>query len=868
MPNIEPTYLRHVYDGLRKGALNKENPSSLPYGLIGLYEQEFLQNIPLNKRFKVLNLLGVWALLKRPVSLGFVTHVLGTEEVLILEFIDEFSSWFNSPESGRYQLYHERLRIFVLSKLSDIEIGGITDRLLSALNGGEKSGELKEYYLHHYIDHLITACYFGGKHTDYLKRIVEQDDFWDKSFLDLNSIQPAIENIRNIITYSVYSGDWQMLNRCAELILFLGQKNDILCEDLLAEEKIDKEAIELCFDSISSSFDRLRFVSIATLKIIESTTESEIDQEWLEQLWIQLVGYVESEYVNGALILPYWAKIKLEKTAESLQMDSLSIVLEELDFDDVESLEEREFEFVYLTEDIEDYSDHDRKALASLMAELRNRKVDFLKAFRYIDTPNLMDRDELICRATLECIEGDYKANFDWIEWLLIESEFEIGEHAPPDEKYFSKNLLGVIIQRSDIDHLRRIECLIDKKTDVYQSIKLELRNWISDQYQVLFEQEKSISVLNKFAQALDSEDDFSEWKSAWYKRKNIPINLNELPPAYRLDALHKDSHSRNELTLEKVDTLLKDLDNDIISKSEYLAETSVKFYKENIQFSKELINAAWDLIAATSDWASIYAKAEVLAAGLNFMDENWMSVRIRIFESEFIELAEEEEFITNSLETFYYYKPYRFSDQNMLMLVSKSPSTIQFLKRIGEDGLARAFENEKNEQFIANQAEVSSSFREFWKTVRHFFNSDGIGVYIEEFWSLFDGNEEIFLSITAEDVRILNVISRKVEQHVPIENYLKYSWRLRKYQDRIQIPDDWEFGSKKGFPAMLSEKTTDKETVCSAVFSRPRESLELTTTSINAVGYMLKEIMSNRGLVNDVKSFIELRTEVLQKHT
>ena len=165
-----------------------------------------------------------------------------------------------------------------------------------------------------------------------------------------------------------------MLNRCAELILFLGQKNDILCEELLAEEKIDKEAIELCFDSISSSFDRLRFVSIATLKIIESTTESDIDQEWLEQLWIQLVGYVESEYVNGALILPYWAKIKLEKTAESLQMDSLSIVLEELDFDDVESLKEREFEFVYLTEDIEDYSGHDRKALASLIAELRNRR--------------------------------------------------------------------------------------------------------------------------------------------------------------------------------------------------------------------------------------------------------------------------------------------------------------------------------------------------------------------------------------------------------------------------------------------------------------------------------------------------------------
>lgn len=866
MSNLEPTYLRHVYDGMRKGALNKENPSSLPYGLIGLYEQEFSQNIPLNRRSKVLNLLGIWALLKRPVSLGFVTQVLGTEEVLILEFIDEFSSWFNSPEGGRYQLYHERLRIFVLSKLSDIEIAGISDVLLSALNGGENSGELKEYYLHHYIDHLITACYFGGKYIDYLKRIVEQDDFWDQSFLELHSTQPAIENIRNIIAYSVYSEDWHMLNRCAELILFLGQKNDILCEELLAEEKLDKEAIELCFDSISSSFDRLRFVSIATLKIIESTTESEIDKEWLEQLWIQLVGYVESEYVNGALILPYWAKIKLEKTAESLQMDSLSIVLEELDFDDVESLEEREFEFVYLTEDIEDYSDHDRKALASLMAELRNRNVDFLKAFKYIDTPNLMDRDELICRATVDCVEEDYKAYFDWIEWLLIDSEFEIGEHAPPDEKYFSKNLLGVIIQKSDVNHLNKLKRLVHE-ADFDPDLKMELSNWISDRYQLLVESEKSLVVLNQFSRTLDSDFEVSLWKSPWLLENKVPVALEELRPSYRLDTLLTASNFIKELRFERVDELLKDLDNDKISKSEYFAETAVKLYRKNIPLSKELINRAWDLIAKTSDWASIYAKAEVLAAGLNFMDENWMSERIRSFKSEFTELAEEDEFITNSLDTFYYFKPYRFSDQNMLELVSKSPSTIQFLNRVDKNGLAKAFENEKNETIISNQAKVSSTFREFWKSVRQYFNSDGVGAYIEEFWSLFDGNEMIFLSITAEDVRIIDVISRKVDQHFPIENYLEYSSRLRKYQDRIRIPDDWEFGSKKGFTAMLSEKTIDKETVCGSILSKPRNNLELTTTSINAVGYMLNEIMSNRWLVNDVKSFIELRTEVIEKH-
>lgn len=866
MTNIEPSYLRYVYDELAKGGLNPENEAALPQGFISLYEQEFNQWISVRERKKHLHQLTFFALFKRPLSIQLASTLQGIKEQELYNLINRYSGWFNSPESGKYQLYHERLRIYFLSKASDNEVDACNDILVGTLKYSNQDQELRRYYLNHYLDHLTDLSYQNLGYRNHLNEIIFNDEFWNTSFRELQSTQPAIENIRNIVSYSVYSGDWQMLNRCAELILFLGQKNDILCEELLAEQKIDKEATERCFDSISSSFDRLRFLSLVTLKIIESVAESNIDKDWFEQLWIQLVGYVKSEYVNGALILPYWAQMKLEKTAESLQLDSLSIVLGELDFDDVESLEGREFQFVYLTEDIEDYSDHDRKALASLMGELRNREVDFLKAFRYIDTPNLMNRDELICRATLDCIVEDYKACFDWIEWLLIESDFEIGEHAPPDEKYFSKNLLGVFIQKSDINHLNKLERLVHE-ADFYPDLKMELRNWISDRYQLLDESEKSFVILNQFSRTLDSDFEVSSWKSPWFIENKVPIDLEELRPTYRLDALLAAPNVNKELKFETVDDLLKDLNNDKISKSEYMAETAVRLYHENIRLSKELINKAWGLIAATSDWASIYVKAEVLAAGLNFMDEDWMSERIQSFESEFNELAEEDEFIANSLETFYHFKPYRFSDQNILKLVFKSPSTTQFLNRVDEDGLAKAIENEKNEQNIANLAKVSSTFREFWKTVCLYFNPDGVGGYIEEFWSLFDGNEKIFSSITAEDVRIIDVISRKVNQHFPVENYLKYSLRLRKYQDRIRIPNDWEFGSKKGFPAMLSEKTIDKETVCSAIFSSPRENFELTTTSINAVGYMLNEIMYNRVLVNYVKSFIELRTEVMQKH-
>ena len=47
--NLEPTYLRYVYDSLNKGSLNAENAAALPQGFIGLYEEEFEHSISVNE---------------------------------------------------------------------------------------------------------------------------------------------------------------------------------------------------------------------------------------------------------------------------------------------------------------------------------------------------------------------------------------------------------------------------------------------------------------------------------------------------------------------------------------------------------------------------------------------------------------------------------------------------------------------------------------------------------------------------------------------------------------------------------------------------------------------------------------------------
>lgn len=46
MQHLEPTYLRYVYDGLGKGTISSNNPTSLPFGFIGLFEDEFSSSKP------------------------------------------------------------------------------------------------------------------------------------------------------------------------------------------------------------------------------------------------------------------------------------------------------------------------------------------------------------------------------------------------------------------------------------------------------------------------------------------------------------------------------------------------------------------------------------------------------------------------------------------------------------------------------------------------------------------------------------------------------------------------------------------------------------------------------------------------------
>jgi len=163
--NLEPTYLRYIYDGLIKGSIHPENAAELPDGLIGMYEEAFDERTSAVERQKLLQRFAIWALLKKEVSAAFVAEILGETEDDIQDFISNYSAWFNSPESGKYQLYHERLKVYLLQKLSEEEIHSLHEKIIKRLEKAivaQKADEFEWYGLEFLTSHLSIAAMLNG----------------------------------------------------------------------------------------------------------------------------------------------------------------------------------------------------------------------------------------------------------------------------------------------------------------------------------------------------------------------------------------------------------------------------------------------------------------------------------------------------------------------------------------------------------------------------------------------------------------------------------------------------------------------------------------------------------------------------------
>jgi tetratricopeptide (TPR) repeat protein len=181
--SIDPTYLRTIHNGLLSGSVHKDNASALPTSLVGMYEEASPPVANVKERTKFLEFFAVWALLKKEVSMGFVVPLLaGWTEEQVIDYIAQYSKWFNCPVSGKYVLYHERLRTFVLQMVSHNHFTKCNEVIIQQCQSAlqvKAIDDWERYALEYLSTHLLIQA-MDSKDAGALKALSYNTVHWNR----------------------------------------------------------------------------------------------------------------------------------------------------------------------------------------------------------------------------------------------------------------------------------------------------------------------------------------------------------------------------------------------------------------------------------------------------------------------------------------------------------------------------------------------------------------------------------------------------------------------------------------------------------------------------------------------------------------
>jgi hypothetical protein len=209
MSTIDPSYIRNIRDGLIYEHIEANNIEALPEGLVGLYDKElFSPSLKWKERKETLQFFLVFALAQKEITADFASTILGkeccklladenetTEEKLLKkvnEFIQLHSKRFTSAGEGKFRLYHERFRVYILQKVSEGDLAQFNHKFISLCeselkNNAEKDIPEKEHYALEFLStHYSISSMQGEKvcenkeHAISLKKLAYNQQYWER----------------------------------------------------------------------------------------------------------------------------------------------------------------------------------------------------------------------------------------------------------------------------------------------------------------------------------------------------------------------------------------------------------------------------------------------------------------------------------------------------------------------------------------------------------------------------------------------------------------------------------------------------------------------------------------------------------------
>jgi hypothetical protein len=869
MSKLEPTYLRYIYDGLIKGSVHPENAAELPEGLIGLYEEAFDERTSAVDRQKLLRRFAIWALLKKEVSAQFVAEVLEEREEDIIDFISTYSAWFNSPENGKYQLYHERLKVYLLQKLSEGEVSVLHEKLIANLeNAIFNHQEFIEYGNEFQIYHIALQSIFNSHFKINLTKLLKDQNFIDRIVLHRTDRRLVMGSLSFSLNLCVYDEDWYTMEKMVSATLHFHHKlrNQII-EDLKWVNS-DWGILYDHFDSAPDNEEKLRLFFLIIC----------LDRNWLDERFKRITEIVrliaEEEYINLAEIAPLW----LVQRANSIFQENKNIgfLLEEADHDELTTFSKLSPNFIYMIDKLSSYPHHYRNEYTKTIEKLSSSTLldekDFLDLFNQISTGNLISRDEVLCRVTVEVLNNHLENEncINWFFWLIGKSNFEIGEYSWG--RINTIELCILYLKKTTIDfHLRLLVVLDEIGIDYHNIIKL--RNYISQSFFEQKDKDNANAALLKIGSTKGNEFSKSKWIMQWllHDPQARLINLDLLDPLDRLELSYNEFLlNRNKTNIDfrnsKTYTYLFALDT--VSRAEYLAEFAVKIENDDLHLSRQMIQEGWDLVEKADDWAVFFSKISVYTSALNIMPRPWIQANFNSLKRNFSRY-EVDETSTHLSETLFQTKAFRFSQNGPYQKIkSDYPEIFHYLKTKFIESVSKAEEELNFQQFLTFELNAFNSIKAMWKNAKHYFKSGCPGENFIFFWNFITEESNLFNNFTSEDTRVINVISNKIGLRFPFEKFKGRNKKIEYYSRRFVIPDNYNLGLTEGLESMAKfEKELEFDNGFRIVFSAALEGssdrlkkVDWINEPLSPLAYATKKVIPFEDDMRMIKNFLEVR--------
>ena len=289
---IDPSYLRYIHDGLNNSSIHPDNASSLPDGLTGLYDSSFLGQLNVNDSQKLLTRFAYFSLLKKEVSCHFVAIALNEPEIEIKEFVSTYSKWFNSTQVGKYTIYHERLKVYILSKLSENDFFAFNNRIIELAQDAlakNSHDEIVHYALEYLSSHLFVDAMITVN-GEALKKIAYDNSYWNRQIEISKGFEWSKKMLNEMMLWASKYDDDQVIE-CGlnKVDLYHQEQNDApRIVELIALNEIDTalQRIESFGGNDKEGFQRkfiLYMLCLMELTLLESK-DKQFRKEAIEKL--------------------------------------------------------------------------------------------------------------------------------------------------------------------------------------------------------------------------------------------------------------------------------------------------------------------------------------------------------------------------------------------------------------------------------------------------------------------------------------------------------------------------------------------------------------------------------------------------------